>query len=247
MSSLARCLDIYRESIAPEEAQALKKIARNYRSEGFSAREADQNVLRDVILGLEADLQSILKQAGATSVPPAPPAPTAAAPEAPVEKVAEVVIVKTAPETKAGAVESITAPVEKQAAEAETKTAATTPWASWNPATNGIQLPKPIGQKMPAGNMKLNPGESAPMLAPKPVPAAPAPVVTTPAKPATPPAPAVAAPTKPTPILPKPMPPKPTAAATQMPAAAPVATAPAAPAAPKPAPISPKPAQSGRA
>ena len=88
MTSLARCLDQAGAEVSSTEARVLKKIARSYRADGFTAQEADANVLRDVIDDLEKDLTSILKQAGATAEPPKP---VAAAPE-PVVKVAEKLV-----------------------------------------------------------------------------------------------------------------------------------------------------------
>jgi hypothetical protein len=44
---------------------------------------------------------------------------------------------------------------------------------SWNPATNGVTLPKPQGVKLPPGPMNLKPGETV-SAAPPPTPATPA-------------------------------------------------------------------------
>ncbi len=251
MTSLARCLDIFRDSIAPEEAHVLKKIARSYRAEGFSTREADENVLRDVIGDLESDLHSILKQAGASEEVPAqkvaaavpPPAPVPVEQPAPapaVEKKAEAV------ETSVPEVKEV-APVPTPVAEVTEKPAAVQ-GTSWSPATNGTKLPKPIGVKMPPGNLQLNPGEAAPMLprpaalplAPKPTalpmpkvpaPAAPNPVANVSPQPAQKPQVTVQPKPLPAPKTTGPTLPTQTAVA---PKAAPVTPAPVTPIAPKP-------------
>jgi hypothetical protein len=176
MSSLAKCLSRVGKLISPVEAKLLKQAAKERRAEGYTAEEADETVVSEVIADLEADLQRITEQTkapGPTQAPEAPtpkaepavePAPKVEAPAAPVveEKppVKEAATIPAAPAPAAQPTPALAAPVA-QGTSFNLNTG-----AAQLPKSPAVTLPKPTGITLPKNTTPLQPGES---VGPKPV------------------------------------------------------------------------------